>query len=155
MSLNRLHHRHHCHHRRHTSSTYLNSCKYCKALAPTYEKLSQDFHKLEATHGFYFAKYNCMENMQQRGTTPPNDIVIHSFSLYNQPLKELCDKEVVDGFPTLLVYNDGKRIEEYLGQREYEPMAEYIKEKSERYRIPIIVPLDKKTFHGRTKSGLW
>lgn len=76
-------------------------CGHCKGLAPTWEDLGKKFATKE---NIVIAKVDCtMENN-----------------------KELCNEQEVDGFPTLLLYKDGEKIEEYNGSRALEDLYEFV-----------------------------
>lgn len=40
--------------------------------------------------------------------------------------KELCDEQNVDGFPTVFIYRDGKKVEEYDGGRTLDDLYEFV-----------------------------
>lgn len=40
--------------------------------------------------------------------------------------KELCAEQEVDGFPTVYIYRNGKKIEEYDGTRSLDDLFEYV-----------------------------
>ncbi|KAJ9121734.1 hypothetical protein QFC22_002355 [Naganishia vaughanmartiniae] len=82
---------------------------HCRAFAPTYEKLGQNFKSLEKKRGFHLGQVNC----QAQG--------------------DLCNKHNIKFYPQLKLYGDGKEIEEYSGDRSYETIAQYIDSQSKRY----------------------
>lgn len=40
--------------------------------------------------------------------------------------KDLCTDENVDGFPTVFIYRNGKKLEEYDGNRSLDDLFEYV-----------------------------
>lgn len=46
--------------------------------------------------------------------------------------KELCNEQEVDGFPTIYIYLNGNKVEEYNGNRSIEDLIEYINRHAER-----------------------
>lgn len=40
--------------------------------------------------------------------------------------KELCAEQEVDGFPTVYIYRNGEKIEEYNGSRSLDDLFEYV-----------------------------
>ncbi|KAJ9096608.1 hypothetical protein QFC19_007141 [Naganishia cerealis] len=80
-----------------------------RAFAPTYEKLGQDFKPLEERRGFHIGQVNC----QAQG--------------------DLCNKHDIKFYPQIKLYQDGKELEQYSGDRTYETLAEYIENQSKQY----------------------
>lgn len=69
-------------------------CGHCKRLAPTWEELSGKFADID---GVKIGKVDCTED--------------------NNANRELCTAQGVSGFPTLHIYKNGEKIEEYNGKR--------------------------------------
>lgn len=40
--------------------------------------------------------------------------------------KDLCNEQGVDGFPTIFLYKQGEKVEEYLGNRQLEDLYEFV-----------------------------
>lgn len=40
--------------------------------------------------------------------------------------KELCSEQEVDGFPTIFIYKEGDKLDEYNGSRQLEDLYEFI-----------------------------
>lgn len=40
--------------------------------------------------------------------------------------KELCNEQGVDGFPTIFLYKNGDKVEEYLGSRSLDDLFEFV-----------------------------
>ncbi|XP_034940753.1 thioredoxin domain-containing protein 5 homolog [Chelonus insularis] len=76
-------------------------CGHCKRLAPTWEELGKKFIDNPDVH---IVKVDC--------TLSSN--------------KQLCDEQEVDGFPTLFLYRNGKKIAEYNGSRSLENLHEFV-----------------------------
>ncbi|KAL0274509.1 UNVERIFIED_CONTAM: hypothetical protein PYX00_002608 [Menopon gallinae] len=76
-------------------------CAYCKRLAPTWNELSK---KILGISNVRLVKVDCtLENS-----------------------KELCNEQEVEGFPTLFLYKNGKKISEYIGSRNLEDLYDFI-----------------------------
>jgi len=83
---------------------YAPWCGHCKNLAPTWEKLAEEFKDVE---GVSVAHVDC--------TAGDNE---------NRPL---CDGQGVNGFPTLNIYKNGEKVEEYTGKRDLGLLKEFVK----------------------------
>lgn len=77
-------------------------CGHCKRMAPTWDQLATKF---VGVAGVKIAKVDC--------------------TLAES--KELCSKEDVNGFPTLFVYRDGKKVAEYEGNRNLDDLYDFVK----------------------------
>jgi len=78
-------------------------CGHCKRLAPTWEELAK---KYEGNSGVVIAHVDC--------TAADNT---------NRPL---CDAQGVNGFPTLHIYKDGVKAEEYNGKRDLAELEKFV-----------------------------
>lgn len=76
-------------------------CAHCKRLAPTWEDLGKKFSSKD---GINIAKVDCTVT----------------------PSKSLCSEQEIDGFPTLILYKDGKKISEYNGSRSLDDLYEFV-----------------------------
>ena len=76
-------------------------CGHCKRLAPTWDDLGKKFLSKESVQ---IAKVDCTVEAS----------------------KELCNEQEVDGFPTLLLYRDGKKLSEYNGSRSLDDLYEFV-----------------------------
>ncbi|EDR04936.1 protein disulfide isomerase [Laccaria bicolor S238N-H82] len=76
-------------------------CSHCRNFAPTWEKLVVDMEK--ETPSVNLAQVNCL--------------------LYG----DLCDQNGVKGYPTIFMYDAGKQIEEYNGNRDLDDLKTFIK----------------------------
>jgi len=78
-------------------------CGHCKRMAPTWEDLAK---KYQDNSGVVIGHVDC---------TAADNI--------NRPL---CDAQGVNGFPTLQIYKDGVKAEEYNGKRELAELAKFV-----------------------------
>lgn len=85
---------------------YAPWCGHCKRMAPTWEQLAGKFVGQE---GVKIAKVDCTL----------------------AEAKELCSQQEVNGFPTLYVYRDGKKVTEYDGNRSLEDLVDFVQKHSE------------------------
>jgi len=82
---------------------YAPWCGHCKRLAPTWEQLAQKF---EAEDRVMIGHVDC---------TAGDNIN-----------RELCNSNGVNGFPTLNIYKDGVKVEEYSGKRDLSQLQDFV-----------------------------
>lgn len=87
---------------------YAPWCGHCKRMAPTWDELATKF---VGNTNVKIAKVDC--------TLSEN--------------KELCSEQEVDGFPTVYIYRNGEKIEEYGGNRSLDDLFEYVSNHSENH----------------------
>jgi len=78
-------------------------CGHCKRLAPTWEQLAE---KYKDTEGVTVAHVDCTAE--------------------DNANRELCSSHGVNGFPTLNIYKDGEKAEEYNGKRDLEALQAFV-----------------------------
>jgi len=78
-------------------------CGHCKRLAPTWEQLAGKF---ETVDGVMIGHVDCTAG--------------------DNANKELCNSNGVNGFPTLNIYKDGVKVEEYNGKRDLSQLQEFV-----------------------------
>lgn len=78
-------------------------CGHCKVLAPTWEELALAY---EGTDGVTIGHVDCTAGEQAN--------------------RALCDGQGVNGFPTLLIFKDGVKVEEYNGKRELSDLKAFV-----------------------------
>jgi len=78
-------------------------CGHCKRLAPTWEQLAKQY---EENAGVTIAHVDCTAD--------------------DNANRELCSEHGVNGFPTLNIYKDGEKVDEYSGKRDLEDLAAFI-----------------------------
>ncbi|EDW31033.1 GL15145 [Drosophila persimilis] len=82
---------------------YAPWCGHCQKLQPTWEQLATETHNSQS--GVVIAKVDC--------TAPEN--------------KQICIDEQVEGYPTLFLYRNGQRQDEYEGSRTLPELKAYLK----------------------------
>lgn len=85
---------------------YAPWCGHCKRMAPTWDDLATKFAGSSIVK---IAKVDC--------TLGDN--------------KDLCSEQEVDGFPTVFIYRNGAKVEEYNGSRTLEDLFEYVSKHSD------------------------
>merc|ERR1712168_130571 len=75
-------------------------CGHCRSLAPTWELLSNKF-----AGKVKIAEVDCTQN------------------------RSLCERYRIDGYPTLILFKDGKPIQEYHGGRDIKTLTNFIEQK--------------------------
>lgn len=78
-------------------------CGHCKRLAPTWEELAGKFAE---NAGVKIAKVDCTEG--------------------NNKNREICTAQGVNGFPTLNIYKDGEKVDEYNGKRAIDDLEAFV-----------------------------
>merc|ERR1712168_418578 len=78
-------------------------CGHCKRLAPIWTQLADKYADVE---GVTIAKVDCTSDGNKN--------------------KQLCNTEGVNGFPTLNIYRDGEKVEEYNGKRGLDQLAAFV-----------------------------
>lgn len=76
-------------------------CGHCKRLAPTWEELARKFIQ-------------------------DSEISIAKVDCTLEESKALCSEQEVDGFPTLFLYKDGRKISEYTGNRAIDDLHSFV-----------------------------
>jgi len=85
---------------------YAPWCGHCKRLAPTWEQLADKF---KDNDNVVIAHVDCTAG--------------------DNVNRALCDGQGVNGFPTLNIYKDGVKIDEYNGKRDLFDLQEYVESK--------------------------
>lgn len=81
-------------------------CGHCKRMAPTWDDLAGKFAGSSVAK---VAKVDC--------TLDDN--------------KDLCNEQGVDGFPTIFIYKNGEKLEEYNGSRSLDDLFEFVSKHSQ------------------------
>lgn len=74
-------------------------CAHCKRLSPVWDDLAR---KLVGTPGLRVAKVDCSQ------------------------FEKLCDREKIDGYPTLILFKDGERVAEYEDERTVDRLHSFL-----------------------------
>ncbi|ORX84912.1 thioredoxin-domain-containing protein [Basidiobolus meristosporus CBS 931.73] len=89
---------------------YSPNCTFCKRLAPIWEKLVETEGDALTKSRFFFGKIDCVAN------------------------ESICEKNKIDGYPTILLYNKGKLVEEFADEHTYEAILAYVSSKAAEYK---------------------
>lgn len=92
-----------------------NWCKYTQRLTPKWLGLQTRIRAENLSHDINIAKVECTKSM------------------------DFCTSQGVEGFPTIYVYENGNKIEEYLGNHEINEMFTYVQEQIARYKSDEVV----------------
>lgn len=88
---------------------YSPYCSHCKRFAPTWEKVASEKAPLEAISGFTMAQVNCIAQ------------------------GDLCNENKVTGYPQVTLFQDGKKIREYAGDRSHDDLAKFVDDAAAEY----------------------
>jgi len=78
-------------------------CGHCKRLAPTWEKLAEEYSEND---GVTIGHVDCTAG--------------------DNANRGICDSNGVNGFPTLNIYKDGAKVEEYNGKRDLADLKAFV-----------------------------
>jgi len=92
-----------------------NWCKYTQKLTPKWLGLQTRVRAENLSKDINVAKVECTKDM------------------------DFCTSQGIDGFPTVYVYENGKKYEEYLGNHEVNEMFTYVQEQVARYKSEEVV----------------
>ncbi|KAI9006372.1 thioredoxin-like protein [Hyaloraphidium curvatum] len=85
-------------------------CPHCVALTPTWGQLTTRLADL-ASRNFRIFKVECTENEQ------------------------LCKSQRLAGYPSIILFHDGKRVDDYHGSRALEDLERYARSKADQYAV--------------------
>ncbi|KAJ2321275.1 hypothetical protein IWW52_000844 [Coemansia sp. RSA 2704] len=80
---------------------YSPTCPWSRRFAPTWEKVYQDLEDRLAANGVFFAEVDCKAN------------------------RAVCDAANIDGYPTVVFYNQGANKGEVPGGQSYEALVAF------------------------------
>ncbi|KAJ2714799.1 hypothetical protein H4R19_001541 [Coemansia spiralis] len=89
---------------------YSPVCPHCRTMAPKWTQATDELAAAFAADGISFGEVNCIEN------------------------RKLCEANLVDGYPTVNLFVDGKFVEEMVVKYEYELMKAYMLKLQKRVR---------------------
>ncbi|KAF9573978.1 hypothetical protein EC968_007664 [Mortierella alpina] len=113
---------------------YSPQCGHCRKLAPAWEKMAIDHQHLEETKNFKIAEVNCLVE------------------------GDICDDNLIEGYPTMKLFNAGKVIDIYDGGRSVEELSQYVVSKAEENAVSPnpngeVIVLDSKTYESNLNNG--
>ncbi|KAJ1308330.1 hypothetical protein OPQ81_004040 [Rhizoctonia solani] len=88
---------------------YSPYCPHCKRFAPTWDKVAKEKAPLQGISGFTMAQVNCIAQ------------------------GDLCNSNGVTGYPQVMLFQDGKRLEEYSGDRTHDDLSSWIDKRVANY----------------------
>ncbi|EPQ31607.1 uncharacterized protein PFL1_00940 [Pseudozyma flocculosa PF-1] len=89
---------------------YSPYCKHCKKFAPVWQDLAEYEEHLADSHDFRFTRVNCITQ------------------------GDLCGEQQIPGFPSIFLWADGVRFEEYEGERDFDAMLAYVEARAADWR---------------------
>jgi thiol-disulfide isomerase/thioredoxin len=95
-----------------------NWCKYTQKLTPKWLGLQTRIRAEGLAKDINIAKVECAKDKN---------------------MMDFCTSQGIDGFPTIYVYENGKKHEEYLGNHEINEMFTYVQEQVARYKSEEVV----------------
>ncbi|KAF9295377.1 hypothetical protein BGZ74_010837 [Mortierella antarctica] len=103
---------------------YSPQCGHCINLAPFWEQAAVDHQSLRNTKDFKFAEVNC---------------IIEG---------DVCDDNDVKGYPSMQLFNKGKKVQDYNGDRTTEALGSFAEEQAAEYD-PKVTHADVSNEHGK------
>ncbi|KAG8688702.1 hypothetical protein FRC11_004943 [Ceratobasidium sp. 423] len=88
---------------------YSPYCPHCKRFAPTWDKVAKEKAPLVDISGFTMAQVNCIAQ------------------------GDLCNSNGVTGYPQVMLFQDGKKLEEYSGDRTHDDLSSWIDKRVANY----------------------
>lgn len=85
-------------------------CGHCKKFAPTFHDIAESNRHLEDSSNFHIARVNCIAQ------------------------GDLCERQNIEGYPSLELYRDGTWVDSYTGGRDYEELDAYIQARAADHR---------------------
>ncbi|KAG0306964.1 hypothetical protein BGZ98_001386 [Dissophora globulifera] len=112
-------------------------------LAPTWEKLAVNHQGWGPTKGFKFAEVNCLIE------------------------GDVCNDNGVTGYPSLQLFYDGAKVQDYKGSRSLEDLSEFVRTKADEFSnkgdqnegnsdinaLGQVIVLDSKSYEGSLNNG--
>lgn len=79
---------------------YAPWCGHCRSLEPIWESLAKKVHN--ENRGMQIAKVDCTKN------------------------RDLCSEQQIEGYPSLFLYKNSEKINEYFGERDYDDLLAFV-----------------------------
>ncbi|XP_055390111.1 thioredoxin domain-containing protein 5 [Condylostylus longicornis] len=79
---------------------YAPWCGHCRTLEPVWEKIAKRVHN--NYRGMRVAKVDCTKN------------------------RDLCNDQQIEGYPTLFLYKNSEKVNEYYGERDYDDLLAFV-----------------------------
>ncbi|KAN0065747.1 hypothetical protein ACQY0O_000877 [Thecaphora frezii] len=89
---------------------YSPYCQHCKKFAPTWQDIAEYEEHLADSSDFHFARVNCITQ------------------------GDLCGEQAITGYPSVNLFADGKRFEEYEGDRDFDSLQTYVEARAADWR---------------------
>jgi thioredoxin domain-containing protein 5 len=88
---------------------YSPKCRHCRSFQPHYSRVAEELQTLQSSRNLNFSHFDCAADY------------------------EFCSNQSVSAYPSLLVYYNGLRQKEYMGEFDYASVKDYATKMADRY----------------------